>query len=173
MYTPAVLHNDVPNFARRAFINPYVLILVARIHKGDFVPPTTGLFAKRSTAKIETASSTSKPKHTANSNVHVVGPASKHEADEVVTEDEFLCARALLEISGHSNHYAVANALASIPAYFCHVSLLQYLFYFPIGDFLKPNLTINRLALHSFSTNHRLWQLHHLISPNSKSPRDG
>ncbi|KAL3641730.1 hypothetical protein CASFOL_012545 [Castilleja foliolosa] len=29
----------------------------------DFVPPTTGLFAKRSTAKIETASS-SKPKHT-------------------------------------------------------------------------------------------------------------
>ncbi|KAL3642975.1 hypothetical protein CASFOL_013790 [Castilleja foliolosa] len=47
------------------------------LHNDDFVPPTTGLFAKRSTAKIESASS-SKPKHTTKSNVHVVGLASKH-----------------------------------------------------------------------------------------------
>ncbi|KAL3634558.1 hypothetical protein CASFOL_021612 [Castilleja foliolosa] len=72
------------------------------IYAPDFVPPTTGPFAKRSTAKVETASS-SKRKRTTKSNVHVVGPASKHnqkEADEVVTEDEFLCASALLEFSG-------------------------------------------------------------------------
>ncbi|KAL3634559.1 hypothetical protein CASFOL_021613 [Castilleja foliolosa] len=68
----------------------------------DFEPPTTGLFAKRSTAKIESASS-SKPKHSTKSNVHVVGPASKHnqkEADEVVTEDEILWDSDLLKISG-------------------------------------------------------------------------
>ncbi|KAL3641731.1 hypothetical protein CASFOL_012546 [Castilleja foliolosa] len=72
------------------------------IYAPDFVPPTTGPFAKRSTAKVETASS-SKRKRTTKRNVHVVGPASKHnqkEADEVVTEDEFLCASALLEFSG-------------------------------------------------------------------------
>ncbi|GFP79592.1 hypothetical protein PHJA_000102700 [Phtheirospermum japonicum] len=83
------------------------------IYAPDFVPPTTGPFAMQSKPKMEIASS-SNPKHATKSNVRRGGSTSNyknqkeidegHDAqclvDEVQTEDEIQCARALLEISG-------------------------------------------------------------------------